>query len=515
MTSNVFPLEPHQEPIQHEITVADGERPRIIVEAERALIRAGSPIYQRGALVRPLRLADAGSDWIHRYAGALTLVPVDPVWLQNEMTRVAKFWKFDARLKRERPIDAPKEVAQGLLALAGEWRFPPLRGVIEAPTLRADGSLLAKPGYDPETGLLADFAEDWPKLPDDPTLNEAHGALRKLLAPVAMVPFATDADRALWPAMVCTALIRATLPAAPLIGVSSPIAGSGKTEIVNTAAIIATGRAAPAMNWGDAEEESEKRLGSMMIAGDPLLLIDNIERPLRGEMLCSALTSPEVSVRILGQSRQVRLPTTVLMLATGNNLVLSGDLNRRALVMVIDPGVERPELRRFDWLPTDYAREHRAKLVNAALTLLRAYHLAGYPGYETLTPFGSFEEWSRRVRGALVWAGADDPVAVIERTRAKDPERELLAALLHAWFEAFGLDAITVSEVLHRTDSRQYPNPELERLREIIETVRGKQDAARAVGRYIGKFEKRIVNGLRFVRRGEVRRAIEWAVEKV
>ena len=36
--------------------------------------------------------------------------------------------------------------------MIGEWPFPPLRGVIATQTMRHDGTLLTKPGYDPATG---------------------------------------------------------------------------------------------------------------------------------------------------------------------------------------------------------------------------------------------------------------------------------------------------------------------------------------------------------------------------
>lgn len=499
------------------ITVTPGDLPGVVTAAEMVLLAGGSEIYQRGGvLVRPIRLAEPGGDtWLQRAPGALTLLTVDPTWLQLELARLAEFVKFDARLGDVKPIDVPVEVARAYLALAGEWRAPPLRGVIEAPTVRADGSILAKPGYDAATGLLAEFDGRWPAPPAEPSQSEARAALKRLMRLVAEYPFATVADRAIWPAMVLTALIRATLPTAPLLAVSSPTPGSGKTELANAAAILATGRRAPAMTWGANDEESEKRLGALMLAGDPIVLLDNIERPLAGEQLCAALTSQEISVRVLGQSRNVRIPTSVSMFATGNNLVIRGDLNRRALVAVIDPGVERPELRRFDWTPNEYALEHRVHLVNDALTILRAHHLAGYPGYRELPPFGSFEDWSRRVRAALLFAGAADPVDVIERTREKDPERELLAALVRTWLAAIGPGPITVREVLHQTDSRQYPNPPLEELREVIDSVRMGHDAARSLGRYLSRHEGRIVDRARFVRRGTEDGAVRWALDRL
>jgi len=93
------------------------------------------------------------------------------------------------------------------------------------------------------------------------------------------------------------------------------------------------------------------------------------------------------------------------MFATGNNLVVIGDMTRRTLVCSLDAGVERPENRTFKAPdPIDVVRGDRAKYVVAALTVLRAYHVAGRPEQGTI-PLGSFEVWSRRVRDALIWLG--------------------------------------------------------------------------------------------------------------
>ena len=49
-------------------------------------------------------------------------------------------------------------------------------------------------------------------------------------------------------------------------------------------------RPANVMSQGGSEEEGEKRLFAALWAGDPLISIDNIERPLEGSALCSILT---------------------------------------------------------------------------------------------------------------------------------------------------------------------------------------------------------------------------------
>ena len=60
-----------------------------------------------------------------------------------------------------------------LLAKA-EWQLPVLKGLIEAPTLRRDGSLLDKPGYDPKSGLLYDPGDaEFPPFPEKMTKEAA------------------------------------------------------------------------------------------------------------------------------------------------------------------------------------------------------------------------------------------------------------------------------------------------------------------------------------------------------
>ncbi len=192
--------------------------------------------------------------------------------------------------------------------------------------------------------------------------------------------------------------------------------------------MLATGYYAPVIAQGRSEEELEKRLGAALLAGDASVSIDNCARPLESSFLCMMLTQQQVKVRILGQSIQPELPCNAFVTATGNKLTLVGDLTRRSLRCSLDPKMERPELRRFDFDPVEMVRERRADLVAAALTLLRAYWVSGER--VDVSPFGSFETWSRRVREALVWLGCADPCATVENVRADDPERAALAAVL-------------------------------------------------------------------------------------
>jgi hypothetical protein len=146
----------------------------------------------------------------------------------------------------------------------------------------------------------------------------------------------------------------------------------------------------------------------VLFAGDPVIHIDNCERPISGDFLCSMLTQEVVQARILGLSERRVLPSTALVLASGNNLTFAGDATRRAVVCRLDAEVERPDARVFDFDCHAEVLAARPELVVAGLTILRAYHRAGRTA--KLTPMGSFTDWEW-IRGALVWLECSAPGA--------------------------------------------------------------------------------------------------------
>ena len=93
--------------------------------------------------------------------------------------------------------------------------------------------------------------------------------------------------------------------------------------------------------------------------------------------------------------------------------------------------MERPELQQFDYNPIADAKDNRGELVAAALTILRAYHVAGRPS--RLPQLQSFAGWSDMVRSAMVWLGVDDPVKTQETLRENDPVLTTLIRVATAW----------------------------------------------------------------------------------
>jgi putative DNA primase/helicase len=128
-----------------------------------------------------------------------------------------------------------------------------------------------------------------------------------------------------------------------LFAITAPSPGTGKTLLCETLAIVATDRRASVMSLGHDDAEFEKRLGGVLLAGDAVISIDNIERALRGDLLCQIATQQFVRLRPLGGSGMLNVPTHALLVATGNNLAIIGDLKRRVLMVRLDAHTERPE----------------------------------------------------------------------------------------------------------------------------------------------------------------------------
>jgi putative DNA primase/helicase len=421
------------------IQLIEGDYHVAVDEAEEALTDAEwTEIYQRGGiLVRPvLEEMAAAKD---RATSAWKLVEVQPPYLMEMLGRVATFTVYDKRSKAWLPRNCPKDIGNTLLARQGHWQAQIVLGVVHTPQFRHDGSLTMMEGYDPGSRLLfKPDGEIFPPIPDRPTKEQAQAALKLLEDPIAMFPFKSPVDKAVVLSMFLTGLCRRILDFAPLHGMSATAAGTGKSLLVDLASILISGREAPVISIDSSREEVEKRLGSSLLAGDTIIAFDNCNAPVNSPLICSTLTQRWVRVRILGLSRQADTPTSVLLTATGNNLILEGDLTRRSVRCELDAKVERPELREFAINPKTVFRQRRGELVSAALTILRAGRVAGLAPISP--PLGGFEMWSSWVRNPLQWLGCADPCDSMEQLYQGDPEREAHEVMIVIWRDHFGLD---------------------------------------------------------------------------
>jgi hypothetical protein len=472
------------------------------------LLLLGREIYQRGGLVvRPVLTKFKASQ--NRELIGWQLIPVTRPYLVDTLTYAAQFYKYNGRSKKWGNIDAPDKVAEIYLARRGRWKLPTLSGVIHTPFLRTDGSICETPGYDIKSGLL--FKPDdqiFPPIPQFPSKQDAIIALEQLDQLISTFPFVTKADCSVALSALLTILDRRSMNAAPLHAFSSPTAGTGKSLLVDVAAVLATGRAMPVIAQGRSEEELEKRLGAALLAGDTAISLDNCDRSLESVFLCQVLTQPQLNIRILGQSRNVETPINATVFATGNNLTIGGDATRRTLLCSMDAGCERPELRVFNNNVVEIAKAQRGEFVSAALTVLRAWHLAAPQARINLSPFGSFEEWSFRIREPLAWLDKIDPCETLGEVRENDPYRAELATVIMQWKDQLGVNTKhTVQHVIERAVN--VPSF-YTALLNVAPARTGTMVSNIALGRWLKRVQGKIVNGLKLLQAGNTGGYPQW-----
>jgi hypothetical protein len=501
----------------------------------------GEPrLYQRAHRLSLIAHGVTPPKWLQRSPDAPVIIEANAAYLRELAQQAAHWEKFDKRTKTWEPTHPPIWVTETLQGRPF-WPFLPLEGVIAAPTLRPDGSLLDMPGYDAETGLYLDTnGTAFPLMPEHVTIDDARTAIGALQEALWDFPFVKANNKAfLYPfaaalAAILSVICRfAILGNVPLFGVTSTTPGSGKGLLVDVLSMISSGRPAPRWPQSDDDAEDRKRLLTVAMAGDACIHIDNILRPLGSPALDMALTSPSVSDRVLGQNAKVEAPLNMVWFASGNNLQYAGDLARRVVPIPLDPEIEKPEERtNFKHNPLlPWVRAKRPELVVSALTILKAYFEAGCPK-QSLTPFGSFQEWSDLVRSCLVWAGeADCCEGRATLSAESDPAYEALATLLECWQVCYPLDAsgkwpaVTLNRVIQdvvnfgepKTNKPFVPNS-YDDLRDALGALDPKYDGAHlqraAIGAKLRTWQGRVVGKKRLVNAGTDRRNVAmWQVE--
>jgi hypothetical protein len=305
-------------------------------------------------------------------------------------------------------VEPPSGYVNDVLSQKIYRGIPPLIDVVETPVFAPDGGVTTTSGYHPTSGIWYNPAPTFEvaPVPECPTADDVAKARSLFLDHLYVdFPFADEASRAHALAAVLLPFVRSFIDGpTPLHAFDAPAIGSGKTLLANLAAIIATGRdAAPMAHAGDEEEYRKMILARLLEGGGPIL-IDNVQdsRKVDSGALAAALTGTEYSGRILGVSKMGRAPNRALWMMTGNNLELSREIARRTIVSKLLPEQERPHERReadFKHPLPRWAKEHRAELVHAALTLVRSWWVTGRPPGDTT--LATFEAWSHVVGGIL------------------------------------------------------------------------------------------------------------------
>ena len=133
--------------------------------------------------------------------------------------------------------------------------------------------------------------------------------------------------------------------------------------------------------------------------------------------------------------------------ATGNNVRLSSEMARRVVPIRLEPGGGTPRgaERLQAYATIAVGCDHRAQLVSACLSLIKAWIDAGRPsGAKTL---GSFERWASVLGGILENAGVEGFLRGRETLHATaDYETEEWKALCAHWWTAHERNPVTAKD---------------------------------------------------------------------
>lgn len=339
-------------------------------------------------------------------------------------------------------------------------RFPQINGVAETPVLSPSGNIISTTGFDPETGLfvqltpeLADFA-----IPTNPSQQQVADALALLEDVLVDFPFKTAADRTRALALLFTPLMRPATPTVPMTVLTANTPGSGKGLLADIISRITLGVEGQVQKMPEVNTEMQKVLVTCLLQGKSLQIFDEASAGIDSSSLAALLTASYYGGRILGESREVLVKNNMTIVATGNNVPVSGDLGRRVMLVEMESPLANPEARTGFKHPNlgVYVTEHRRELLEAAFTLIRAWVVAGRPEPKADAPVGSFEAWYHHVGGVLEFAGRTDLMdGVLEqRRRHNDAEQEDLAHIfwLSQLFGGEDFAAFDVEKAIREAD---------------------------------------------------------------
>jgi len=492
------------------IKIVAGELHRIADTAEVELSATGR-YYQRGGLIVSV-VTTPETD-------ATQIKPLSQNGLLRALAGVAIWTRCDAGSGRDVICDPPTRVV-GMVSDAEQYEhLPALTGLARQPHLRHDGTLVTESGFDHASGLFGVFDASAFNVPVQPTRDQADAALGELLALLTEFEFSSPHDRSAAIAAMLTAAVRPSLATAPMFHTKAPVYSSGKSYLSSIIATFATPTSVSATSFPTTDEECQKQLLALLLESPGVVVFDNLTTDLIPfKTLCSALTEEHITGRILGVSKTATVGTRVLFLSSGNNVEPVRDMTRRCVVIGLDPKVEVPAARQFNASPLTTVRTKRTRYVSAALTIVRAWIVAGKPN-TPCKPLNSFEQWTEWVRQPLLWLGQPDPVAKVFETMAHDPDREMLGRLLHAWQQAFGDAPTMIRTAVSKAEGTvgcidTDGGGELrEAMREAAEE-RGEINRRR-LGKWISRHAGRIVDGMRFTKASGTTSAERWRIERL
>jgi len=378
--------------------------------------------------------------------------PVTIVMLRQELNELATWGVIEKMV--EKSISCPSDVAAHILN-DPSLELPPLASIADAPFFDKHGNLIREPGYHAES-----FTYHHPRpgfavepVSETPSSEEVKKARDLLLTEIdGDFPFCDNtpdsrASKAHAVALKLEPFVRQMISGnTPIYLIQKPAPGTGASLFVNAFAEIAFGSAAIPQSEVGSADELRKNLTATLMSGTSLYWLDNVHQKIDNSSLALATTTEVWRDRVLGHSKTVIIPIRCSWIISGNNVELSEELTRRAVLIRFDANVERPTERK-DFRHSElieHIRENRGDYVWACLTLIRAWIAAGRPA--GTTNIASYEKWAKVMGGILSVAGI--PGFLENRADLKEVSTDSdgpMRSFVQLWFDAFGESRVRLS----------------------------------------------------------------------
>lgn len=333
-----------------------------------------------------------------------------------------------------------------------EWpKLRALAGVVGAPVLRRDGTLLQKPGYDPVTGLYLASKVPLDLVPVDPAPDQVDAA-RTFILDYFLGDFiwAGKADKANYVAFQVTPILQRYLRTLIPFGlVTSTMPGSGKTILTCGLGMLYGQRV---LTWTHSDEELRKSITSVLADPAGTIIFDNLAEGsiINSPVLARLITDRTWADRLLGKNSTAAFANDRVWTATGNNLQLGGDMRTRSVLIGLDPNMPNPENRTGFKIPNldQWILDpvNQRKILWHLLVLVVDWTRNGAPRHKGIT-MRQFTPWAEALGGFLEHHGITGFLSNVDTVRDIDEEEGAWSAFLVQWRFLFGDKWCATNEV--------------------------------------------------------------------
>lgn len=325
------------------------------------------------------------------------------------------------------------------------------RGIVGAPVLRPDGTLLQRPGYDKATGLYLASKVPLDVIPDAPTRQQVETARAFLLDKFLHdFPWVEDADRANYVGVLVTPILRRFLRALiPFVVYTATMPGSGKTILTSGPGMLYGQRV---LTWTNSDEELRKSITSVLADPAGAVIFDNLAEGtvIDSPVLARLITDRTWADRLLGKNITASYSNDRVWAATGNNLLLGGDMATRTVLIRLNPDMPKPEERTGFAIPNldDWILQpaNQRKMLFHLLVLVIDWTRKGAPRQSGLT-MRQFTPWAEAIGGFLGFHGIKGFLDNVETVRDIDDENATWTAFLARWYDRHQESAMTTHQL--------------------------------------------------------------------